>query len=156
MDSKIWGPYFWFTLHTITLAFPDNPSYQEKRHFNDFFLSLQNVLPCKLCQEHYRQHLQEFPVASHLDNKEALVKWCFILHNKVNTSLKKPIFTYDEFKDKYKKIYAPTIIQKIINNEHINKYKKYKIIALLILIIFTSCIIFKVYRKRGGKRFFFK
>ena len=42
MDNKIWGPYFWFTLHTITLAYPDNPNYITKRHYNDFF----NITKC--------------------------------------------------------------------------------------------------------------
>jgi hypothetical protein len=156
MDSKIWGPYFWFTLHTITLVFPDQPTYQDKRHYHDFFLSLQNVLPCLKCREHYKQHLQEFPVSSHLDNKESLVKWCFILHNKVNQSLGKEEFTYDEFKDKYKKIYSPTILQKVINNENIKKYKKYKIFSLLILLSVVLLFIFRFYKKIGGKRYFFK
>ena len=156
MDSKIWGPYFWFTLHTVTLAYPDKPNYQDKRHYHDFFLSLQNVLPCLTCRQHYKQHLQEFPVSSHLDNRESLVKWCFILHNKVNLSLGKDEFTYDEFRDKYKKIYAPTIIQKVINNENINKYKKYKVILLIILLSGVIGIIYKFYRKRGAQKYFFR
>ena len=156
MDSKIWGHYFWFTLHTITLAYPDNPTYEDKRHFNDFFLSLQNILPCRLCQEHYKQHLLEFPVSSHLDNKESLVKWCFILHNKVNVSLKKPEFTYDDFREKYKKIYAPTMFQKITNPENIKKYNKYKLFSLLVLLSIISVVIWKVYRKRQAQKYFFR
>ena len=86
MDSQI-GVLFWFTLHTITLAYPEKPSYEDQRHFHDFFLTLQYILPCKLCRQHYQQHLREYPVSSHLDSKESLVKWCFFLHNKVNYSL---------------------------------------------------------------------
>lgn len=156
MDSKIWGPYFWFTLHTVTLAYPDQPNYQDKRYYHDFFLSLQNILPCQLCRQHYKQHLQEFPVSAHLDNKEALVKWCFILHNKVNVSLNKEEFSYEEFRDKYKKIYAPTILQKIVNQDNIKKYKKYKIFALLVLLVIVMVIIIRFYKKRKGPRFFFR
>ena len=43
MDAKIWGPYFWFTLHTITLSYPDKPTYENKRHYNDFFINLQQA-----------------------------------------------------------------------------------------------------------------
>ena len=156
MDSKIWGPYFWFTLHTVTLGYPTNPNYINKRNYNDFFLSLQNVLPCKLCQDHYKQHLIESPISSHLDNKESLVKWCFDLHNKVNISLKKPEFTYDEFIEKYRKIYSPNIIEKIINPHHLNKYKYYKITALVILISITLTGIYFFYNRRRATIYFFK
>ena len=156
MDSKIWGSYFWFTLHTVTLAYPNNPDYINKRNYNDFFLSLQNILPCKLCQKHYREHLQQYPIASSLDNKESLVKWCFNLHNTVNKSLNKPIFTYEEFIEKYRQIYSPNIIEKIINPNHLKKYKFYKITALVILVVSIFTGIYIYYNKRKATIYFFK
>ena len=156
MDNKIWGPYFWFTLHTITLGYPNNPNYINKRNYNDFFLSLQNVLPCKLCQKHYKEHLYQNPIASHLDNKDSLVKWCFDLHNKVNLSLNKPLFTYEQFIDKYREIYSPTIIEKIINKNQINKYNKYKKGTLIIGIILLFSIILFFYNNRKHSIYFFK
>lgn len=156
MDSQIWGPYFWFTLHTITLAYPEKPTYIDRRHFHEFFLSLQNILPCQLCREHYKQHLQEYPVSAHLDSKESLVKWCFFLHNKVNFSLSKPNFSYEEFREKYMRIYAPSIIQKVINKEHIKKYYKFKVFFIILLLIIVFSIIFYYYRKRLATKFFFR
>lgn len=155
MDNKIWGPYFWFTLHTVSLGYPNNPTYINKRNYNDFFLSLQNVLPCKLCQQHYREHLYQYPIASHLDNKDALVKWCFNLHNKVNISLNKPEFTYEEFIEKYRKIYSPNLIEKIVNTNHIDKYKNYKIVFLIIFIIIISGSVYFYYYKRKAPKYFF-
>ena len=156
MDSQIWGPYFWFTLHTITLAYPEIPNYQDRRHYHDFFHSLQFILPCQLCQLHYQQHLKEYPVSAHLDSKESLVKWCFFLHNKVNISLGKPEFTYQQFRDKYMRIYSPTIIQKVINKEHIKKYHKFKIIFLIFLLVSVFGIIYYQYRKRAAVKYFFR
>ena len=156
MDSQIWGPYFWFTLHTITLAYPEKPSYEDRRHFHDFFLSLQYILPCKLCRQHYQQHLREYPVSAHLDSKESLVKWCFFLHNKVNYSLGKPHFSYEEFRDKYMRIYSPTIIQKVINKENIKKYHKFKLFILVILLGLVLGYIFYRYQKRQGTKYFFR
>ena len=67
-------------------------------------------MPCKVCREHYKSHLKEFPISSHLDNKESLVKWCHELHNRVNISLNKNVFSYEEFKDKYRKyIHLPSL-----------------------------------------------
>ena len=154
MDNKIWGPYFWFTLHTVTLAYPENPNYITRRHYNDFFLTLQNVLPCNLCREHYKKHLQEYPISAHLDSKESIVKWCFNLHNKVNQSLGKPNFGYEEFREKYRKIFAPTILERVINENNIQKYRKYKCGAILILIFILLGIIYKFYKKRQGMLFF--
>lgn len=156
MDPKIWGPYFWFSLHTVTLAYPNVPTYDERRHYNDFFVSLQNVLPCKLCREHYKKHLQQFPISVHLNNKEDIVRWCFNLHNRVNRSLGYEDFTYEEFREKYRKIYAPTVIEKIINPEHLKKYRKHKIIVLVVSLIIIFTLIYYYYRKRGAKKYFFK
>ena len=156
MDNTIWGPYFWFTLHTITIAYPDNPTYNERRYYNDFFLSLQNVLPCPLCREHYKQHLQEYPISVHLGNKEEIVKWCFNLHNRVNRSLGKPDFKYEDFKEKYRKIYTPTLFEKVVNTENLKKYKKYKIILLIILTIIVTGLIYYFYNKRNNRNYFFR
>ena len=155
MNNEIWGPYFWFTLHTVTLGYPEKPTYIDSRKYAEFFISLQNVLPCPKCQEHYRQHLLEFPVAAHLNSKEALVKWCFNLHNRVNQSLNKPVFSYDEFREKYRKIYAPTIIEKVVNHDNIYKYQKYKMAGILVLLIIISGVIYHFYNKRCGKKMFF-
>ena len=113
MDNKIWGPYFWFTLHTITLGYSDNPTYQDKRRYNDFFSSVQYILPCEKCREHYRTHLNNFPISISLDNKESLVQWLFNLHNQVNISLNKDAMSYESFKEKYRKIYTPNLLEKM-------------------------------------------
>ena len=97
----------------VTLGYPDNPTYVDKRRFNDFFVSVQYILPCAKCREHYSNHLSNFPISVSLDNKESLVKWLFNLHNQVNISLNKPVMEYAAFKEKYRKIYNPTIIEKI-------------------------------------------
>lgn len=156
MDPKIWGPNFWFSLHTVTLAYPDVPTYEERRRYHDFFTSLQYVLPCKLCREHYTNHLKEYPISIQLNSKEDLVKWCFNLHNRVNRSLGKEDFKYEDFREKYRKIYAPTIIEKIINPEQIKKYRKYKIGFLVVLLIIVFSLIFTYYKKNNSKKYFFK
>lgn len=155
MDNKIWGPNFWFTLHTVTLGYPDNPTYVDKRRFNDFFVSVQYILPCVKCREHYSNHLSNFPISVSLDNKESLVKWLFNLHNQVNISLNKPIMEYSAFKEKYRKIYNPTIIEKI--EDPINDHKNAKIIIFLILFFsITGFVYYKYYKKRNISKLFFQ
>ena len=155
MDNKIWGPNFWFTLHTVTLGYPDNPTYVDKRRFNDFFVSVQYILPCAKCREHYSNHLSNFPISVSLDNKESLVKWLFNLHNQVNISLNKPIMEYSAFKEKYRKIYNPTIIEKIEDPQ--NDHKNAKIIIFLIVFFsITGFVYYKYYKKRHISKLFFQ
>jgi len=94
-------------------------------------------------------------IIKRLDNKESLVKWCHQLHNRVNLSLDKPIFSYEEFKDKYRKIYSPTIIEKVINTENIKKYKKYKFVGLLIFISAICGGFYYLYGKKKARKYFF-
>ena len=156
MDSKIWGPYFWFTLHTITLSYPDKPTYENKRQFNDFFMVLQHVIPCNVCKEHYIKHISNFPISTALDSKEHLVMWLFNLHNMVNRELKKKEITFLEFQEKYRKIYSPTIPEKIINPSISTKWFKIK---LFISVSFILSCIFGIYyyyqRNRFNRRLFF-
>ena len=60
MNPNLWGPCFWFILHTITLYYPDHPSYANKRHYFEFFHNLQYIIPCNICKKNYKQHLKDF------------------------------------------------------------------------------------------------
>ena len=50
-QTKVWGPYAWFFLHTATLNF----STERKRGYMCFFKSLADVLPCGSCRENYKK-----------------------------------------------------------------------------------------------------
>ena len=114
--------------------------------FNIFY-PVQNV-------EHYKQHLDNFPISISLDNKESLVMWLFNLHNQVNISLKKPVMEYEAFKEKYRKIYNPTIIEKIDTPE--NEFKNAKIIIFIIFItIVLGYVYYTYYKKRNVSKLFF-
>lgn len=105
MDVNVWGPPFWFILHTVTMNYPDAPSYVEKRHHFDFFNSLQYILPCGMCREHYKKHFKDHPIDSYLDNKKSLVEWCVLMHNEVNKVTNKPEIEPSELIKDYLTIY---------------------------------------------------
>ncbi len=156
MDAKIWGPYFWFTLHTITLSYPDKPSYENKRHFNDFFINLQHIIPCQKCQQHYRNHITNYPISTALDSKANLVVWLFNLHNMVNESLGKKKMEFEDFQEKYRKIYSPTIPEKIISTAPTNNMFKVKVFCFVIFFCGAIYAIYYYYRRnRLNRRLFF-
>jgi hypothetical protein len=96
MDPKVWGPFLWYILHIISFNYPINPSYADKRIYHDFYVNLKDLIPCSMCQKHYRQHLHSNPISPALDSRADLVKWVIQMHNLVNISLGKPTMTVDE------------------------------------------------------------
>ena len=50
MLTSVWGPSMWHYLHTMSFNYPVKPTPEEKKHYKEFILSLQHVLPCKYCR----------------------------------------------------------------------------------------------------------
>ena len=131
MEPEIWGPHAWQFLHSITLSYPDNPTLEDKNNHAQFFNSIQNILPCQKCKDHYTQNLQASPVEQHLDNKESLFRWLVDIHNRVNVTNNKREYSYDEVTEYYEKMYNKSEIStsyKLINN-------KWLFILLIVLLI---------------------
>uniref|UniRef100_A0A6C0D5B5 thiol oxidase n=1 Tax=viral metagenome TaxID=1070528 RepID=A0A6C0D5B5_9ZZZZ len=93
LPPSSWGPLYWSVIHITALAYPKNPTYSDKKAAKEFYESLQFILPCPICREHLKVHLTKFPITPHLDRREDLFKWTVNLHNEVNKSLNKPLFT---------------------------------------------------------------
>ena len=128
MDPEVWGPHAWQFLHSITLAYPDNPTLEDKNNHAQFFNNIQYILPCQKCKGHYSQNIQNSPVEQHLDNKESLFKRLVDIHNIVNVMNNKREYSYDEVIKLYEKIYNKS-----------NKFIQHK--SLIILLIFVLFII---------------
>jgi hypothetical protein len=94
----------WSTLHIISLAYPDEPTYAEKRSAKEFFNSLAHLLPCPVCRSHFREILQGSPVDSWLDNRTLLTEWVWKAHNAVNVKLGKPEVSLVDFYKRYREM----------------------------------------------------
>ena len=44
MNQNIWGSHLWFSLHTISFAYPIKPTINDQNNYKNFFVSLQNVM----------------------------------------------------------------------------------------------------------------
>jgi hypothetical protein len=89
MQPNIWGKPFWTTIHIAALGYQDNPTLVQRKNYQDFYLNLGNVLPCKKCSLNYKRHLEELPIFAYLDSNKRLFEWTVILHNIVNRELGK-------------------------------------------------------------------
>ena len=102
MTTKdIWGPAAWKFLHTITFAYPNQPTLEDKRNYKLFFENIGNVLPCPMCKIHFSQNLKKHPIEFALESKNNMIKWLIDFHNEVNKSLGKRIYSYKEVYDVY-------------------------------------------------------
>jgi len=97
MGPAVWGPIFWRTMHLVTIGYPAFPSKDEQIAAVAFFDSLQFMIPCPICKEHYKDNLKNFPVTDAVENKQKLIRWLFDLHNTINTQLGKPAISWREF-----------------------------------------------------------
>ena len=90
MLTTVWGPSLWHSMHTISFNYPVNPTKQEKKHYRDFIINLQYVLPCKYCRINLRNNLKMMPLNKcHMKNRETFSRYVYNLHELVNKKLKK-------------------------------------------------------------------
>jgi len=130
MEPNVWGPHGWYFLHSITLAYPDNPTDDDKTIHKNFFESLKDILPCDKCKVHFNQTLTTYPIENHLENKESLFKWLVDVHNRVNIDNDKREYTYDEVTKLYENMYS--------KNE--NGYFISNINLIIIFVILIVCL----------------
>lgn len=93
-NPKIWGPVLWRKLHTLSFQYPmkidenDPTDAKIQDTVRKLFMELRNSIPCKTCRDSYRMFLKQMPIEPHLGGREALSKWLYRLHNKVNAKLR--------------------------------------------------------------------
>ena len=84
LDPKIWGPQFWFVLHTMSLTYPLNPNETTKKKYYDFIQNLPLFLPIAEIGNNFILFLDRYPVTPYLDSRESFIKWMHFIHNKIN------------------------------------------------------------------------
>ena len=148
MNPDIWGPPGWTFLHSITFAYPNNPTNVDKTKFAHFFNSLASILPCATCSYNYKQNLIDDPVENHLNNKKSLIKWLINVHNKVNIDNNKPTLSYQTVIDNYTKLYNNEPILSTNISTSTNTSSNYIIYILILLtIVFISIYAYVKYLK---------
>jgi GTP-sensing pleiotropic transcriptional regulator CodY len=131
IGPNTWGPYGWKFIHFIALAYPINPSNDDKVNYKNFFNNLGNVLPCQLCIDNYKKHLMLYPLNDIiLSSNDKLLKWSIDMHNEINKSNKKKVYDYDTainlIKNNYIEVAEP-ILEKFDNSTLVSPNKITKI-----------------------------
>lgn len=119
LDPKIWGPHYWFFLHTIAMSYPIHPNAVTKKKYYDFVQNIPLFIPVESMAGEFSKLLDQYPVQPYLDNKESFIRWMWFIHNKINIKLEKPQISLNDFYVKYYEEYKPI-------NEKMSEYYKIK------------------------------
>jgi hypothetical protein len=103
MLTTVWGPSTWHLLHTMSFNYPVAPSCDEKRHYRDFVLQLQYVLPCGKCRKNLKKNFKKLPLLwKHMENRDSFSLYIYKLHELINKMLgKKSGLSYADVRERY-------------------------------------------------------
>ena len=89
LSPEVWGPHYWFFLHTVALTYPHRPNDITKKKFYEFIQNLPLFMPIEETASEFTKLLDKYPVQPYLDSRDAFVRWVHFIHNKVNERLEK-------------------------------------------------------------------
>ena len=135
LNPKIWGPHYWFVLHTIALTYPLNPNETMRKKYYDLMINFHLFLPDSEIGTKFSELLNVYPVTPYLDSQQSFVKWMHFIHNKINVSLDKPELTMEDAMVQYYEHYKP---KEIKVKEERKRREKYVFMGLVILIVLLT------------------
>ena len=127
MDPKVWGPHFWFTLHTIATSYPSHPNEVTKKKYYELIQNIPLFLPNTNIGNYFIGILNKFPISPYLDSRLSFMKWVHFIHNKINKAMGKEEMSFSDSLERYYKHYEP--------EESSNNTKDKKIIIDLVIMI---------------------
>jgi hypothetical protein len=101
LDPKIWGPHYWFFIHTVAMTYPIRPNAITKKKYYEFIQNLPLFIPVENMSGEFSKLIDKYPVTPYLDNRESLIRWTHFIHNKINQKLERPQISLNEFYVKY-------------------------------------------------------
>ena len=101
INKTRWGNSVWYFIHYTALRQDSKISRLQQEAYRDFIYSLTSLLPCRMCREHLKQHLKESPIENYISSNTSLFSWTVDLHNRVNISLNKRVYSLQEAMELY-------------------------------------------------------
>ena len=131
-DPTVWGPHYWFFLHTVAESYPEHPNEVIKRKYYDLIQNMPLFIPISEIGDKFSSILDKYPVTPYLCSKKSFVRWMHFIHNKINVSFDMPEMTMDEAMIAYYEHYKP---KEVKNEEQRKRREKYVFLGIVLLII---------------------
>ena len=136
LDPKVWGPHYWFFLHTVAMTYPHHPTTITKKKFYEFIQNLPLFIPVEDISKEFSNLIDKYPITPYLDNRDSFVRWVHFIHNKINEKLEKPQVNLNDFFIKYYNEYK---------SQDIKLYQYYKLREKIIYASFIIMLISVIY-----------
>lgn len=102
MQSAIFGPAFWMSIHLVSFNYPLEPTEVDKKNYHNWLMSIGKVLPCRYCRENFENNLKTAGYSDlALQSRDAFSRFCYDLHCVVNSMLNKKSPPYETVRDQY-------------------------------------------------------
>jgi len=101
-----WGNSLWEFIHNITIIDSNNSQYiiESHKHIIPILYNITTIFPCSLCLNTYKDHLKLIEKLD-LTKPMSLFYWSVDLHNAVNKKLDKNIYSYEDARLIWCKLY---------------------------------------------------
>jgi len=134
LNPKVWGPHYWFVLHTIANTYPLSPNDVTKKKYYDFIQNLPLLLPIPEIGNSFAKYLDTYPVTPYLDSRPSFMKWMHFIHNKINVSIGEPELSQEESMAQYYDEYKPKVVKDAQQRKQREKLIFLLIVCFLIII----------------------
>jgi hypothetical protein len=103
MQSSVFGPPLWHTLHIISFNYPVKPTESNKKNYTNFIMSMEFTLPCVYCRTNFKKNITKAKFSpSVMNSRDSFSRFIYRFHNCVNEMLGKKIkISYEEVRDRY-------------------------------------------------------
>ena len=129
MDPAVWGPHYWFFLHSVALHYPKHPSATAKKIHYRLIHNMHEFIPHRDVAANFSKMLARYPVTPYLDSRTHFVRWVHFIHNKTNELIGKPTLSLDAHRANIRKVYAGT--------KHLNVRIILVFVVLLALVVYS-------------------
>lgn len=96
LEPEDWGFKFWYAIESVIISmdFSDMNSIES---VYIFMTTLQHILPCSTCREHYQEFLEKNNLQKYFESKRKLFYWIFKLQNEIKERNGDKPFTHFEY-----------------------------------------------------------
>ena len=145
-----WGPHGWKFIHFIALGYPNNPTPEDKQKYKNFFHLFGDMIPCSICANHYKKNFQKNNIDTFLNTKNDLIYWTILMHNEVNKTNGKKIYSFEEginmIIDGQDPIKCTENFNNLEENNNKNKLSNSNLVNLFLIIIIVVLILY-IYKR---------
>lgn len=136
LTPEVWGPHYWFFLHTVAYTYPEYPTNVTKKKYYDLISNMPLFLPDLKMGDDFAKLLDRYPVSPFLDSRESFIRWVHFIHNKINLRLKKEEISIYKALDNYYYQFLPRPILDL------HKSYQWRDILYISLLIGIICFIY--------------